>query len=86
MSSNYPKLVSQPLDISKAEIRLLRLQPRQIVDEIHCTVHLTDLDTKDCFYEALSYEWGDPTNTTFLILIDGEAVPVRENLWWALWF
>lgn len=30
-------------------------------------------------------KWGDPTNTSLHIKIDGEKVGVRENLWWALW-
>jgi hypothetical protein len=78
--------LSTSLDKSKAEIRLLHLQPRRGVDEITCTLQLANLDAKNCEYEALSYEWGDPTDASLVIWIDGETVPVRENLWWALWY
>jgi hypothetical protein len=76
-----------PLDKSKAEIRLLHLQPRVVArDEITCTLRLADLDTKDCEYEALSYEWGIATNRIFTVVINEEEVTIRENLWWALWY
>lgn len=45
-----------------------------------------DLNDEDCKYDALSYEWGDSTSTTFSIVVDGVEVSVRENLWWALWY
>jgi hypothetical protein len=85
MTSSIGTSILKPLDESKAEIRLLRLQPCRGEDEINCTLHLGDLDDPACQYEALSYEWGDPTNVSLFILINGEKIAVRENLWWALW-
>jgi len=81
------KSIFPPLDKSKAEIRLLHLQPRVVAgDKITCTLRLADLDTKDCEYEALSYEWGLETDTIFTAVINEEEVTIRENLWWALWY
>jgi len=76
-----------PLDDTKPQIRLLHLQPHSEAepDLISCTVSVGNLDDEDCTYEALSYEWGDPTNTSFSIMIDSRRMAVRENLWWALW-
>lgn len=34
----------------------------------------------DCKYEALSYEWGKATNTSFSIMVGGMRVKVRESL------
>jgi hypothetical protein len=48
--------ILQPLDKSKAEIRLLHLQPRRGDDTITCALYLGDLDDPTCKYEALSYE------------------------------
>jgi hypothetical protein len=87
MDGSTNESIFLPLDKSKAEIRLLHLQPRVVAgDEITCTLRLADLDTKDCEYEALSYEWGIATNRIFTVVINEEEVTVRENLWWALWY
>jgi len=74
-----------PLNKSKSEIRLLRLQPRSSAEAITCSLHLADLDDEHCKYEALSYQWGDASKMKQMIL-DGRSVTVRENLWWALWY
>ncbi|KAF8846418.1 HET-domain-containing protein, partial [Acephala macrosclerotiorum] len=70
------------------QVRLLRLQPRlkDSLDIITCTLEVADLTDQDCRYEALSYEWGDATNTSFSITLQGKDFSVRENLWWALWY
>ena len=87
MDGSINESIFLPLDKSKAEIRLLHLQPRAVAgDEITCTLRLADLDTKDCEYEALSYEWGIATNRIFTVVINEEEVTVMENLWWALWY
>ncbi|KAH8766256.1 heterokaryon incompatibility protein-domain-containing protein, partial [Hyaloscypha finlandica] len=75
-----------PLNTSKAQIRLIYLQPRLLVaDEITCELCIADLDDTNLFYEALSYEWGSPWDLALSIELDGQSVPVRKNLWWALW-
>jgi hypothetical protein len=56
MSTSKSLSILKPLDKSKAEIRLLHLQPHQSVDTITCTLYLGDLDDPECEYEALSYE------------------------------
>lgn len=75
------------LDLSKSQIRLFHLQPRCPEDDskIKCSLHLANLDDESCLYKALSYEWGDSTNVTFEGWIDNHRVPVRKNLWLALW-
>ncbi|KAF8857248.1 HET-domain-containing protein [Acephala macrosclerotiorum] len=79
-------LIHKPIDTSKAQIRILHLQPRlgSEPDTITCTLSVVDLDDDDCKYEALSYEWGSPTSTSFSIMLNGRRFPVRENLWWAV--
>jgi hypothetical protein len=70
-----------PLDLAKHEIRLLRLQPRQFssVEEIECELVQVNLDAEPQ-YEALSYEWGAPSESPFWISVDGELYQVQENL------
>jgi hypothetical protein len=51
-----------------------------------CTLHLADLEDDSCHYEALSYEWGDESNTSFYIILNGQKFSVRENLWSALFY
>ncbi|CZR62116.1 uncharacterized protein PAC_12013 [Phialocephala subalpina] len=79
--------IHKPLDTSKAQIRLLHLQPPldSEPDAIVCTLSVADPDDDDCKYEALSYEWGDSRSTSLSIMLDGTHFLVRENLWWALW-
>lgn len=75
------------LNSSKAQIRLLRLQPHleDSLDTITATLEVANLNDQDCHYEALSYEWGSAANTSFSITLQGKEFAVRENLWWALW-
>jgi len=86
MNSSTNKSIFLPLDKSKAEIRLLHLQPCLGADKITCTLRLSNLDTQDCEYEALSYEWGIATSKIFTVFINEEELTARENLWWALWY
>lgn len=71
--------------LAEDEFRLLLLQPRSSGD-IRCTLTTRRLP-HSCLdapsYEALSYEWGTET-PVLSIVVDGESVSVRENLWWAL--
>jgi Heterokaryon incompatibility protein (HET) len=77
--------IFSPLDTSKPQIRLIHIEPRPPDNgEITCTLHLADLEDDSCRYEALSYEWGDASNTSFYIILNGQKFSVRENLWWAL--
>lgn len=50
------------LDLTKREVRLLRLLAGNKADGIICKLHTTSLDSPDG-YEALSYVWGDSSDT-----------------------
>lgn len=87
-SSAYGSLRS-----SSTQIRLLRLLPfRKTEDEtpgpwhdcanIECDLVTVDLERAPD-YEALSYTWGEPAPTT-QVAANGEMVPVRPNLTYAL--
>ncbi len=74
-----------PLDPQKAQIRLVHLQPGRDMDEIRCKLEVVDLgEAERIGYNALSYEWGDAEASERVILA-GCKVPVRPNLWWAMW-
>jgi hypothetical protein len=75
-----------PLDPSKAQIRLVTLQPASSrKDVVRCTLSISSLDEpgRSPVYEALSYEWGLPKSESFIVL-DGRRTQVRENLYQAL--
>lgn len=65
-----------PLDSSKSEIRLLKIQCSS--GEVTSTMTTHSLDDEP-FYVALSYVWGDPSITT-PIIVNGESVWVTTNL------
>src|SRR2546423_4132352 len=60
------------------EIRLLSILPGKWTDEIRCELRRFSLDSRPR-YEALSYTWGDPSDTRPIIL-DGCEVRVTVNL------
>ena len=72
------------LDYSRSEIRLLTLHPAQAFLEesdtpvLTCTLETVSLLNSPS-YVALSYAWGNST-TPQIIHINGEPVPVGENL------
>jgi hypothetical protein len=85
MANKKTPYISAPLDAQKAQIRLVRLQPRRGHDEICCALEVVDFDdVKRASYTALSYEWGD-TKASASIVLGGCNFPIRPNLWWALW-
>jgi hypothetical protein len=65
------------------QIRLVRLLPRVLSDDIEIELIHADLASKPR-YEALSYEWGPPSTSTSPVFIHGECQFIQENLWWAL--
>ena len=71
------------------QIRFVALQPRDLTDNVTCTLEYTALRTDDSDrlsqYEALSYTWGSPLELRE-ISIDGQIYHVRENLYWALYY
>ncbi|KAI1083485.1 heterokaryon incompatibility protein-domain-containing protein [Whalleya microplaca] len=70
------------------DIRLLQILPGSDDDEIECVLDLVPLDQGDqdrtlCF-GALSYVWGDPTDTEDIIL-EGQPFTVTGGLYSALY-
>jgi hypothetical protein len=68
-----------PLNAERKEIRICRLSPSNDLDEPpSVTLEIVSLDSNP-EYEALSYTWGDPKDTT-PIMINGVEWPVTTNL------
>ncbi|KAM0430100.1 hypothetical protein ACHAPT_006106 [Fusarium lateritium] len=76
LSINY-----SPLDLT-TEIRLLILGPGSGADPIQCLMYHTHREDQD--YQALSYEWGNENCEGAEILVNGESVQIRNNLYQAL--
>ncbi|KAK4891358.1 hypothetical protein LTR27_010012 [Elasticomyces elasticus] len=73
----------KPLDQSKNEIRLLRVQPNADCNaEIVCTLDRAILED-GLAYHALSYTWGDLSDPLW-IQVDGYALLITKNLHAAL--
>ncbi|KAF7532863.1 hypothetical protein G7054_g7564 [Neopestalotiopsis clavispora] len=66
MTSIYTRL-----EPSRSEIRLLTLYPGESDEAIQCSLHTVSLED-DPQYEALSYVWGDCTNTLPIFVNDDE--------------
>jgi len=67
------------------ELRLVTLLPSPTQDaQIECTLSVGSIENQSLHYEALSYEWGDPDNPQYEILVDGKPFTVRRNLHQAL--
>ncbi|KAK4888576.1 Non-essential glycogen phosphorylase [Elasticomyces elasticus] len=79
-----PFSIYHSLDASKQEIRVLHLLPARDLDApIHVEVKTVSLKDKP-YYEALSYTWGDPNDTTEIWSRDTqtsspESSPDTEN-------
>ncbi|KAH6717497.1 heterokaryon incompatibility protein-domain-containing protein [Leptodontidium sp. MPI-SDFR-AT-0119] len=71
-------IIFSPLDISKDEIRFVRLLP-PTSEEIECELIQVNLNSNPR-YEALSYEWGPEPKDPFWISVDGKHCKVRKNL------
>jgi hypothetical protein len=74
-----------PLDSARQVIRLLYLHPGEGGDPIICSLREAELKSSEWpAYNALSYQWGDPTPTKPIHVLDGGIVDVRQNLYDAL--
>ena len=62
LAMTTPGIHYSPLDTTRRSIRTLQLLPGRWLDPINCTVHTVSLDDNPPF-DALSYVWGDPTDT-----------------------
>jgi len=68
-----------PLDLSKQQIRLIKLR-RGEEGPMQCELRTFDLD--DCpAYLALSYTWGPPTPLFEIVMETGKVLTIRENLY-----
>jgi hypothetical protein len=69
----------QPLDTSRAQIRVLCVAP-EADGPIQCTMKHIDLNANHTpFYRALSYTWGSPEDAQE-ISVNGRFLEVRRNL------
>ncbi|KAI1475328.1 heterokaryon incompatibility protein-domain-containing protein [Daldinia eschscholtzii] len=73
--------IYEPLPPDGSQIRLVTIHPGEKTEGIQCTVEnfpfVENRDSHD--YEALSYVWGDATNTTSITL-NGASFQVTRNL------
>jgi hypothetical protein len=71
--------VYEPLDTSKIETRILRLQPAAFLDDV-VFVQLNKGSLKDApVYDAISYVWGDPKDTVDIQVRSANSVPVHRG-------
>ncbi|SMR45595.1 unnamed protein product [Zymoseptoria tritici ST99CH_1E4] len=74
------QLYPEPLEAEKHELRLLTLLPGAFHEPIRCTLAKICLkDTERPLYEALSYVWGDPKITKY-VMVHGALFHVTINL------
>ncbi|PMD31844.1 HET-domain-containing protein [Hyaloscypha variabilis F] len=84
MNHIFHNTVYSSLVLVEDEIRLVRLLPSLASDEIDIEIEIIRANlTFNPQYEALSYEWGSPSDAK-LISVQGQFRPVQPNLWWAL--
>ncbi|KAK3365567.1 heterokaryon incompatibility protein-domain-containing protein [Lasiosphaeria ovina] len=82
MATPGPEFRYQPL-LEPGETRVLYLHPGSGVDVLSGHLQHAQLSDRP-WYEALSYEWGDPTKSHELRLQDGSIVRITESLHQAL--
>ena len=69
----------EPLS-SARDTRLLCLNPGRDDNILTGSLRRISLDVDPCTYEALSYEWGDPTRKHSIDIQGEGAVPITESL------
>jgi hypothetical protein len=70
----------EQLDLTKQQIRLIALHPAaDPSDPIRCDIRSFDME-RGPHYIALSYTWG-PVNPQQTILINGQGLSIRQNLY-----
>jgi Heterokaryon incompatibility protein (HET) len=91
LSSDRPKLRSTPLIKYNFEplhninfVRVLEILPGKKEDKIHCRLHVRSMREAAETYTAISYVWGDSTET-LEIIVDYKAMDITINLYDALW-
>lgn len=71
MMANKPKLKYNKLDPTKAEFRVLDIQPGPENAQLCCTLRTVSLSARSA-YGAISYVWGDPSDTATIKVADCE--------------
>ncbi|KAI6844147.1 hypothetical protein KC340_g2376 [Hortaea werneckii] len=70
----------KPLDKEKREIRILLLQPSEEEDDaLYADLEIVSLDSEP-EYKAISYVWGDATDTTVMFVNGGKAIEITKSL------
>ena len=72
----------RPLDTDRASIRLIKLQPGQTIDALHCEIEHVSLQDSP-IYDALSYSWGISADDIDLISPEG-SFKIRQSIEQAL--
>lgn len=83
MESFQPSSASTHRPLQGNEIRIVTLHPASFDDPVFCTLDHVALDGPRDDYIAISYTWGDPTQTKDINL-NGHSYPVTTNLHLAL--
>ncbi|RMX87150.1 hypothetical protein D0869_02563 [Hortaea werneckii] len=70
----------KPLDKEKREIRILLLQPSEEEDDaLYADLEIVSLDNEP-EYKAISYVWGDATDTTVMFMNGGKVIEITRSL------
>ncbi|KAI7370724.1 hypothetical protein KC354_g1044 [Hortaea werneckii] len=70
----------KPLDKEKREIRILLLQPSEEEDDaLYADLEVVSLDSEP-EYKAISYVWGDASDTTVMFLNGGKVIEIIKSL------
>ncbi|KAK3504188.1 heterokaryon incompatibility protein-domain-containing protein [Neurospora crassa] len=83
MESFQPSGASTHRPLQGKEIRIVTLHPASFDDPVFCTLDHVALDGPRDDYIAISYTWGDPTQTKDINL-NGHSYPVTTSLHLAL--
>jgi hypothetical protein len=80
-SSDVVAFQHQPLNLTKQQIRLVKMLPHPSSTDLHVHISIVffDFDIAPA-YTALSYAWG-PSSPVKTVMIDGLAFKVRQNLY-----
>ncbi|KAI1805391.1 heterokaryon incompatibility protein-domain-containing protein [Daldinia bambusicola] len=81
MEKPVPVRIYEALPADGSQIRLVTVHPGETTESVKCTVeNFPFVENSDSHsYEALSYVWGDATNSTFISL-NGTSFQVTRNL------
>ena len=79
LSESYPTDLYTPLR-ARYSTRVIELLPGQGAGPLYANLHQVDL-AADPQYEAVSYTWGSTRLVEKYVVLNGENIPIRDNLW-----